>query len=100
MGFLNRFVADELPAMRSLLWRLSEPLSDDVSSTSTSETLTHTARLVDVFSVQGGHSNQRGLIAQVNPTNNEPPPNSPTFSDYSDRCVRSRIIVVLLVEIK
>eukprot|EP00108_Taenia_solium_P006853 TsM_001043600 transcript=TsM_001043600 gene=TsM_001043600 len=53
MDFLNRFVAEEMPTMRTLLWRLSEPSlqhNDSVESTSIDSAL-HTAQLVDVLTV-------------------------------------------------
>ncbi|VDD74659.1 unnamed protein product [Mesocestoides corti] len=52
MDFLNRFVAEEIPTMRSLLWRLSEPISQLGGSVeSSNEPLVHTAQLVDVLTV-------------------------------------------------
>ncbi|CDS39357.1 ras gtpase activating protein [Echinococcus multilocularis] len=53
MDFLNRFVAEEMPTMRALLWRLSEPSlqhNDSVGSTSIVSAL-HVAQLVDVLTV-------------------------------------------------
>ncbi|VDM27671.1 unnamed protein product [Hydatigera taeniaeformis] len=53
MDFLNRFVAEEMPSMRALLWRLSEPglqNNDSVENTDVDSTL-HTAQLVDVLTV-------------------------------------------------
>ncbi|KAL5108041.1 Ras GTPase-activating protein gap-2 [Taenia crassiceps] len=53
MDFLNRFVAEEMPTMRTLLWRLSEPSlqhDDSIESASIDSGL-HTAQLVDVLTV-------------------------------------------------
>nr|CDS25703.1 ras gtpase activating protein [Hymenolepis microstoma] len=55
MDFLNRFVAEEMPKMRALLWRLSEPPLCEESVSGVTESSgsmdTYSAKLVDVLTV-------------------------------------------------
>lgn len=74
MDFLNRFVAEEMPTMRSLLWRLSEPLVCDESAsavTTSSGSLdtpgvpVHSAKLVDVLTVLKENSSDDRAVENI-----------------------------------
>ncbi|KAL7059901.1 hypothetical protein AAHC03_013060 [Spirometra sp. Aus1] len=72
MSFLNRFVAEQLPAMRTFLWRISDfPCNSEVEQSSSVPS--YSARLVDLFVVSesqtsrcAGGTHRRSTLA-VNP---------------------------------
>ncbi|VDN10389.1 unnamed protein product [Dibothriocephalus latus] len=65
MSFLNRFVAEQLPAMRAFLWRISDlPSESEVQQASSVPS--YFARLVDVFMVSEssvGGTHRRSTLA-------------------------------------
>lgn len=85
MDFLNRFVAEEMPTMRTLLWRLSEPSTvlhrSDRAENGIDNPL-HVAQLVDVLTVLKQHSTSEAIDAATCIS-----PSPTTSSTFCSQCV-------------
>lgn len=101
MDFLNRFVAEEMPTMRALLWRLSEPplceelVSGVTESSGSIDTATaHSAKLVDVLTVLKQNSTDDIAVGNIATAATGFSINPVPTSSFCNRCVRRMSLIL------
>ncbi|KAM3177775.1 hypothetical protein ACTXT7_003887 [Hymenolepis weldensis] len=94
MDFLNRFVAEEMPTMRALLWRLSEPpLCEELvggvteSSGFVDTAAAHSAKLVDVLTVLKQNPTDNIALGNIATSATGLSINSVPVNSFCNRCI-------------